>query len=280
VGDILDLAGIIRVLKKYNIKLIIHESALMPGVAQANPLMGFQTNALATVNVLEAARIMEVKRVVFASSKGVYAPFTGEYGYPTYKPVDEDYPLRPIPAIAVYGSTKVASELMGIIYSRDYGIEFIAIRSGGIYGPGKSARHGRIAIFGEMIENAMTGKPTRITAGGDEKEDVIYIKDYANATVLACFAKDIKNQIFNIGAGRGYSLKDFANAISKVCSNAVFEIGPGRDFMKVPAIYCVMDYSRAKRELGYSPRYSLEDGIRDYIKTMKRLNIQPEFRPL
>ncbi|MEE9400060.1 MAG: NAD-dependent epimerase/dehydratase family protein [Dehalococcoidales bacterium] len=279
VGDVLDIASLIRVLKEHQVKRIIHMSALMPGPAQANPLMGFQTNASGTVNVLEAARIMEVERVVFASSKGVYASFTGEYGYPTYKPVDEEYPLRPISTIGVYGSTKIASEFMGIVYSHAYGIEFIALRAGGIYGIGKSARHGRIAIFGNMIENAMAGAPNKIPVGGDEKDDVIYVKDYTNAAVLACFAKNPKHHIYNIGAGQAYSLRDFANAIKKIYPEAEFDIGPGRDYMKMPEIYCVMNFSRAKEELGYTPKFSLEDGVRDYVESMRKLNIEPVYRP-
>ncbi|MFC1907436.1 NAD-dependent epimerase/dehydratase family protein, partial [Chloroflexota bacterium] len=199
-GDILDIASVIRVLKEYKINCVIHLAALMPGTAQTNQLIGFNVNATGTVNVLEAARIMGIERVVFASSKGVYAPFIGEYGHPTYKPVDEDYPLGPI-TMMVYGATKIASEHMGISYSKDYGLEFIALRCGGIYGVGKSARHGPIAIYGNMIENAMVGKPTKLPVGGDAKDDIIYVKDYANAIVLACFAKDVKHHVFNIGSG-------------------------------------------------------------------------------
>lgn len=277
-GDILDIASIIRVLKEYKIGRIIHMAALMPGPAQSNQLTGFRVNALGTVNVLEASRIMGIERVVFASSKGVYAPFTGDYGYPTYRPVDEDYPQRPA-SMMVYGAAKIVSELMGISYSKDYHLEFIALRCGGIYGPGKSARHGPIAIHGNMIENAMTGRPTRIPRGGDEKDDVIYVKDYANAVVLAGFAKPVKHHIFNIGSGKAYSLHDFANAIKRIYPEAIFEIGPGLDYRNMPGRYCVMDFSRAKEELGFTPKFSVDDGVRDYVESMRQLNIEPVYRP-
>ena len=168
---------------------------------------------------------------------------------------------------------------MGIVYRQNYGLEFIALRAGGIYGIGKSARHGRIAIFGNIIENAMAGAPNKIPVGGDEKDDVIYIKDYANAVVLACFAKNVKHHVFNIGAGQAYSLRDFASATKNIYPKAVFDIGPGLDYMKIPGVYCVMNYSRAEEELGYRPRFSLEDGVRDYVDTMKMFNIEPVYRP-
>ena len=85
-GDISDVTSIIRVLKENKIKRIIHLAALMPEDAEANPVKGFHVNAVGTVNILEAARIMDVERVVFASSKAALATISGEYGYPTYNP--------------------------------------------------------------------------------------------------------------------------------------------------------------------------------------------------
>lgn len=84
-GDILDLPSIIRVLKDYKIKRIIHLAAMMPQEAAANPMKGFNVNALGTVNILEAARIMDIERVVFASSKAALGIVSGEYDHPTYK---------------------------------------------------------------------------------------------------------------------------------------------------------------------------------------------------
>jgi UDP-glucose 4-epimerase len=130
-----------------------------------------------------------------------------------------------------------------------------------------------------MIENAMTGKPTRISRGGDERDDVIYVKDYANAVVLACFAQPVKHHIFNIGSGQGYSLHDFANAIKKIYPEAIFEIGPGLDYRNMPGRYCVMDFSRAKAELGFTPKFSVDDGVRDYVESMRQLDIEPVYRP-
>lgn len=278
-GDILDLANIIRVLKKYEIKRIIHLAALMPDAARSNPIIGFKTNALGTVNVFEAARIMEIERVVYTSSKGAYAPFAAEYGYPKYKPIDESFPTYPQGPITVYGAGKLAGELIGIAYAEDFDMEFIALRFATIYGLGKSARHGTIAIHTKMIENAMVGKPIKVPYGGDEKDDMLYVKDCANATVLACFAKKVKHHIFNIGTGKCYSLHDLANSIKKVCPQAIFDIGPGLDYVGMPKGYCVMNISRAKEELGYTPKFNLDEGVRDYVESMKQLNIEPLYRP-
>jgi len=276
-GDILDLAALSRTIKEHKIKRICHLAALMPGPAQANPQLGFQINAVGTVNVLEAARIMGVERVVFTSSISVYPPFTGEYGYPSYKPVNEDYPKYP--ASTVYGTAKLASELMCFQYHQNYGLDFAALRFSEIYGIGKKARHGPIAIYNEMIENAMLGKPTIIPRGGDEKADMVYVKDVANSIVLACFARNLKHHVFNIGTGKAYKLEDFASAIKKIYPEAVFKIGPGLDYLGFGRAYCVFDISKAREELGYHPKFTLEEGVGDYVATMERWHIEPAYTP-
>lgn len=277
IGDILDLSMVIRTVKEYSIQCICHLAALMPGASQANPWLGFQVNALGTVNILEAARIMEVERVVFTSSIGVYSPFTGEFGYPTYKPVDEDYPKYP--TTMVYSAAKVASELMCFQYNRNYGLDFVILRFSEIYGIGKKTRHGPIAIYNRMVENAMLGKPTTIPHGGDEKTDMVYVKDVANSIVLACFTRSRKHHVFNIGAGTVYKLEDVANAIRKIYPGAAFDIGPGLDYIGFGRAYCLFDISKAKAELDYHPQFTLEDGIKDYVETMEKLNIEPTYSP-
>ncbi len=277
IGDVLDLSTVIRTVKEYNIQCICHLAALMPGASQANPWLGFQVNAVGTVNILEAARIMEVERVVFTSSIGVYSPFTGEFGYPTYKPVDEDYPKYP--TTMVYSAAKVASELMCFQYNRNYSLDFVILRFSEIYGIGKKVRHGPIAIYNRMIENAMLGKPTTIPHGGDEKTDMVYVKDVARSIVLACFTQSRKHHVFNIGTGMVYKLEDVANAIRKIYPQAVFDIGPGLDYIGFGRAYCLFDISKAKDELSYYPQFTLEGGIRDYVETMKKLNIEPTYAP-
>lgn len=279
IGDITDFAKLVRTLKEYKIECIAHLAAMMPVQCQANPILGFKVNAGSTVNVLEAASIMGIRRVVFASSKAIFAPMTGEYGYPTYKAVNEDYPRDPLPSILVYGASKIASELMGINYAKNCGLEFVALRFGAPYGVGRKARHGALAIQSKMLENAMLGKPTKIPRGGDERDDMVYIRDIARGFTLACFVQNLKHNVFNIATGKGVGLKDVADAINKIYPEAIFEIGPGLDYTGLGPHHCVFDISRAKSELGYSPKFTLEDGVKDYVETMKRLGIQPTYAP-
>ncbi|MDP2659928.1 MAG: NAD-dependent epimerase/dehydratase family protein, partial [Dehalococcoidia bacterium] len=244
---------------------------------QADPRLGFEVNATGTVNILEASRLAGVERVVFTSSKAVYGPIRGEHAYPTYKPLGEDHPKNPI---SVYDVCKVASEGMGMNYHRNYGLDFIALRFASIYGPGKLARHGAIAQHSKIIENSMLGKPATVAKGAQERDDMIYVKDVAQGIVKACLAKGVEHRAFNIGTGKGVTLVDMAEAVKKIYPNAQIEIGPGLNYIGWDESYfSIFDISKARDELGYEPRYGVEEGVADYIETMKRLNIPAQYTP-
>lgn len=119
----------------------------------------------------------------------------------------------------------------------------------------------------------MSGQQTSIPCGGDEKDDMIYVKDVAHAIVTASFATNLKSRVFNIGTGTGYTLGDLAEAIKKVIPGSAFDIAGGLDYMNMGNIYCVMDTTRAKEELKFSHQFNLEDGVSDYIDTVNKLNL-------
>ena len=236
-------------------------------------------NVEGTANILEAAVRCGVKRVVYSSAKGAYSETKGEYAHPTYKPLPEDYPTED--CMGFYGLTKLFGEKLGYKYQQKHGLEFVAIRYGATWGPGKLL-HGsspHTAHVG-IIENAMLGKPFRYPQGGDQKEDMIYHKDSAEGVALACMTKGLTHSVFNIGTGVGTTMFDFAAAVKKLYPATQIEIGPGLDFlMKGYGTYCVYDISRAKKELGFTPRYGVEEGVADYIEMMGRLKIEPTYTP-
>jgi UDP-glucose 4-epimerase len=119
-GDICDQAALEKALEDYQITHIAHLAALMPEPAEANPRMAIRIGAEGTINVLEAARAKNIKRVVFTSSKAAYGEITADYAPPECKPVREDYPKRPAD---LYGSIKVCCEELGRYYRETYGID-------------------------------------------------------------------------------------------------------------------------------------------------------------
>ncbi len=275
VGDILDLPHLIQTVNQYGVERIIHLSVLLPAPAEANPYIGYRINAEGTLNVLEAARLTGIRRVVATSSKAVYGVTRGEYGHPTYKPMDEDYPKAPS---MVYGTTKVFMENICADYNRIYGLDTIILRFPTPYGIGRQVRHGALAITSRIIESAMLRQPLAIPQGAEQKDDFIYHRDIANGIILACFAENLQHNIFNVGTGKGETLQHMIEILNKIFGEVPITIGPGLDFLSRPAKdirYSVFNIDRARKDLGYSPQYDLAAGVKDYIEMMKRLDIKP-----
>lgn len=270
-GDIMDLPNLIHTIRHHSVDRVIHMSALLTKALEESPFLGYRVNVDGTLNVLEACRLMGVKRLVYASAKAVYAMVHGEYTHPTYKPIDEDYPKAPY---SIYGATKLFAENMGLIYNRIYGLDFIALRSAVTYGPGKQARRGALGISSTIIESAMLGKPLTVTQDVDRMNDMIYNRDVGNGFILACFAGNLVSRIFHLGTGRGVSLRNLIEIVRDIFAGARIEIGSG-PASPSESNHCVFNIDRAQKELGYAPQYDLEAGIRDYVETMRRLDIKP-----
>ncbi len=270
-GNVLDLTGLIDAIKKNGVEHIIHLATVIDPTMQLPPKTTYEVMVQGTVNVLEAARLMDVKRVVAASSKAVYSDAAGDYAHPTYKPITEDYP-KFAPNCTLYGASKLFCERYGTNFTQKYGVDVVFLRFASTFSPGKQAGHGPLASVSRIVDNAIQGKPTVIPKGGDQKEDFVYSKDVANALVLASFAGPLEHHVFHIGSGQGHTLVDVANIVRKLFPGASIEIGPGLDFLGIGIkAHFIFDISRARKELGYEPQYSLEAAIKDYIDTVRDL---------
>jgi UDP-glucose 4-epimerase len=271
-GDVTDLPFLTRIFERYKVQRIVHMAALITGI-QENLLNGFEVNAVGTVKVLEAASQTGAERVVFTSSRAAYGPISGRNAHPHYEPITEDHPQNPF---LVYDVCKVASEGMGRNFARMRGFQFVTLRFAQIYGPGKLQRHGPYGIHSRLVENALAGKSSKIESGGEQRDDIIYVDDAAEAIVLALLHDKPAYDAYNVSTGTGATLQQFADAVCAVVPGAHIEVGPGLDFRGLGANYCgVFDNTRARTDLGFEPRFNLEQGVAHYIDTMRRLNLQP-----
>jgi len=270
-GSILDRARLAEVMKTRGITHVVHTAAYISALSAAQPAESVEINVMGTVNVLEAARAANIARVVYTSAKGIYGPFLGEYGSPNYKLVTEDHPKEPK---RIYDSAKLMGE-HATLYWGTLGLDVVILRFATTYGPGKTARHGKMGVTSQIVENPVNGLPFRLAQGGDEKDDFIYNKDSALGIYLATTTEKLNSRVFNIGTGLGVTLKDVAGILRRHLPNAVIEIGPGLNFLgssyPMAGIY---DISRARQELGYEPQYDLERGVADYLESLERLKLQ------
>lgn len=266
-GDITDMPRLIEVIKTHKITHIVHAAAFVGAVSAANPALSIQVNVMGTVNVLEAARQFEVKRVVFTSAKGIYGPILGEYGPPNYKPMPEDMPKDPQ---RIYDSAKLMAEQTTLYYAKNFGIDAAIVRFATTYGPGKTARHGQMGVTSQIVENPFHGLPFIHPHGAEAKDDFIYNKDSALGIYLATIADSVPSRVYNIGSGIGLSLGDIAAAVRKRIPGAKIEIGPGDNFLGMPyPPHGIYDVTRARNELGFKPEYDVERAVADYVDTLE-----------
>ncbi len=268
-GDILDWPRLLDVIKRHKVTHIVHAAAFVGAVSAANPALSIQVNVMGVVNVLEAARLLDVRRVVYTSAKGVYGPVLGDYGPPTYKPMPEDMPKNPQ---RIYDSAKLMGEQAAIYYANNMGVDVAVVRFATTFGPGKTARHGKMGVTSQIVENPFHGLPFHHPAGGDAKDDFVYNKDSALGIYLAATAQRLRSRVYNIGSGVGRTLNDFAGLLRQKIPGADIKIGPGLNFLGAPyQPHGIYDVTRARDELGFRPQYDLDRAIGDYLESLKAM---------
>ena len=265
-GQILDLSSLLRAVQQHKVTRIFHAAALYdPPYSLEDPAITFQVNVNGTINVLEAARFLNVQRVVHSSSIAVYASRQ-------YEPIDERHPIL-LPSagnpLGAYGASKAAAEIAGLTYCSTNGVDFIALRNSAIYGYGM-----RYPMYIKpMVENSVLDRPTRFATGGDMRRDYTHVKDIAQAVIKALFIPtfQLKQRIFNIGSGTMHSASQVAETVRTILPNADIEIGAGLSEMEQSDMRArgMLDLSAARQQLHYEPRYTLEAGIRDYIEMLQ-----------
>src|ERR1700752_571133 len=195
-GDVLRPLSIIDVLRAHNITRIAPTAAnpLLTLGAQKEPYAAINLNIIGTVNVLEAARITGLKRVVVSSSSVLNHYLAGGEDQGDFGK-EEAFP-RPT---TFYSATKQAVESLGLNYAKWCGIEFAGMRYGAVFGPWSGAGGGGPSnIIREAMRNALAGKEATVPPGTMEW---VYSKDAARGTVMALDAKELGSRVFNVTMG-------------------------------------------------------------------------------
>lgn len=254
--DILDLPSIIEVIKKHRVDSVIHSAVITQAKGSLYQLM--RTNIEGLVNVLEAARLTEIKRVSYVSSGTLY------YEIESKEPYKETLPLYVFSKTEVSASKKVG-EVWALFYASQYGMDIRITRPPRIYGPYYSTGRNPMMF---MVENAVTGKPTSLPQVHEQMEgDFIYIRDCARGVGMVHLATKPRHNTYNVGSGRNHSFGDIAQAIKKVIPKCKIELGRGE---RAPSNPACLDITRMKEEFGYWPEYDLDRGIREYIEWIRK----------
>lgn len=214
------------------------------GTSVEQPLLDAEVNVLGTLNVLEAAR-PHGAQVVFSSTGGA---IYGECD----RPAPEDYPRQPL---SPYGAAKLAAEGYLATWNRLHGTSHVSLRFANVYGPRQLAKleGGVVAIFTDRLR---AGDGVTIFGDGEQTRDFVFVGDVV-AAVLSVIGRD--GGTFNVGTGAETSVNELFKACSRVAgANVDPAYAPARpgDILR-----SVLDVSHAERELGWSPQFSLEQGL-------------------
>lgn len=252
-GDIRDKNVVEDALK--GVDAVVHLAALID-VAESveKPELYLDVNVNGTFNVTRASR--KVSAFIFASTCAVY-------GEPVKIPIGEDHPLSPK---SPYAATKIAGEAFVQAYGNLYGYRPVILRFFNVYGPRQSKAYA--GVITEFVKRATSGEPPIIFGDGEQTRDFVHVKDVAKAIIKA-LDSDNASGIYNVGSGVAVTINDLAHLILKLAGKENVEpiYGPPRpgDIKHSQA-----NINRAKKELGYNPSVSLEEGIREILNLGKK----------
>lgn len=253
-GDTLNKDHLRRVLNRIKPDIIIHMAALpLAFMAIEHTEDAFQSILGSTVNFLEIIRDFEHPcRFVYTSSSMTYGDFVTD-------PVTEESPQSPK---EIYGSFKLAGEIVCRGYMRCYNLDLAIVRPSAIYGPFDANQR----VIQKFVSRALAGEAIKVDGDGSMRLDFTYVDDAAQAIFLVGTHPAARGETFNITRGEARSLKDVLDVIQKEIPELNVQYGPVPSYMPKRG---TLDVTKAKTLLGYRPEYDLERGVKLYIEHLR-----------
>lgn len=245
------------VFKKEKIDIVYHKAAQI-NVQRSieDPIFDGNVNILGTINILEACKETNVKKIIYPSSAAAY-------GEPKYLGIDEKHPIRPI---SYYGISKYTPENYIRIYNELYNIDYTIFRYSNVYGIRQDPK-GEGGVIDIFMKKLFEGEPPIILGDGNITRDFIYVEDVIEANMKALNRGS--KEVFNIGTGKGTSIKELFNMMKKIMEIDV-KVKYGKE-RKGDVKNSFFNINKAKKKLGWTPQYRLEEGLKESIKYYKEL---------
>ena len=258
-ADMRDLPALINALKEFKIDTLVHTAGLIGKRVAENSYTGSTNNIVGTINVLEAARLHGIRRVVYVSTFGAYDRSKIKEG-----PIREDHPIG---GHNLYTTTKVCSEHLVHAYAHLYNLDTVIIRPAGVFGRGHYVGGSTVGmIMRDLALNVMKGDPITLDGKIYFANEYVYAKDVALALDLACKVKEPKQRIYNAGSGVVAGAADLARIARELAPK--LEIKVVGDGSVDSSKQFPLDLSRSQAELGYSPQFPLKKALQDYMEEL------------
>ncbi|MBE0565727.1 MAG: NAD-dependent epimerase/dehydratase family protein [Krumholzibacteria bacterium] len=254
VGDVRDPAQVGNAIA--GCEVVFHQAASVGNKRSIDhPLVDAEINVLGTLTVLEAARAAGVRKIVAASSAGIF-------GELVTMPIREDHPVEPD---TPYGCTKLAEEKLCLAYAKLHGLEAVCLRYFNVYGP-----HQRFDAYGNVIPifvfQALRGQPLVIYGDGEQTRDFINVKDVVQANLKAAAAVGVSGA-FNLGSAGRITINRLAELIRETGVPCTWSHGPAR---RGDVRHSLADISAARRAFGFEPAVGMQEGLAEYVAWARR----------
>ena len=251
-GDVRDLNFLLDVFE--DVDIVYHEAAFA-SVPQSvkMPENCNDVNVNGILNVLNAARRMDVEKVVFASSSSVYGETPG---------LKKNEEMRRVP-ISPYGAAKLACEAYMQVYYHVYGLKTVCLRYFNVYGPRQRDDSPYTGVIAIWFNRARNNQNLIVFGDGEQSRDFTFVKDVVQANLLAG-EKNVPGEIFNIGAGNPITLNNLGKLILQLTGKEHLKLeytDPRPGDIK----HSYADLTKAKNLLGFQPKYKQEEGLREYF---------------
>jgi nucleoside-diphosphate-sugar epimerase len=251
-ADVLDAAALAGAADVPGLEGIVHTAAVVgPGPARADPARATAVNVLGTQRVLDLVRERGL-RLTYLSTATLYGT------RPDLERLSEDAPPDPV---SHYDATKLMAEVLVRSYVRDFGVDATVVRTGFVYGAGSG--------IGEyFLPRVLRGEAVSEPAGGAHPCDFTYVADLADGLFRAHTTRPLRHRLFNVTGGVLRTRGELADAVRAAVPGAAIALGPGTDPARHLRGAC--DLSRARAELDYVPRFTLEAGIAAWATELHR----------
>ena len=260
-GDIRDRAAVRAAVERSGAHdPIVHLAGLLTAGCDREPELGMAVNVGGSFHLLDAARACGRRRVVLASTIGVYGR-----GLP--QPIAESMATEPD---GWYGYTKRCAEELGLLYARRHGIDFRAARLAAVTGPFRQAA-GSASLFTSLIpERAARGEPYAVEVSEDTAYPVVYLRDAVSALARLAGAAAAPQRIYNVASGR-VVVREMIAHVRQLLPQAQFTFAPDPVIMQVVGGYREwrIDCRRAAAELGWRPRFGVREMVEDIIRSVR-----------
>jgi len=254
-GDVTDSFQMITLTK--NKDIVFHLAALI-GIpySYVAPVAYVTTNINGTLNMLEAARINNVEKLVVTSTSETY-------GTALYAPIDEKHPMQ---GQSPYSATKIGADKISESYYLSFDLPVCIFRPFNTYGPRQSMR----GVIPTIITQALQSKEIKLGSLSPVR-DMLFVKDTVRGFMLAGLIKESAGEVVSVGTGVGFTIGEIVNLVQKIVGSEkpVMEDQQRVRPEKSEVFKLICDNRKAKTLLSWEPNYTLEQGLEKCVEFIK-----------